>query len=147
MVSDGLLETSITTSVAIYNPRPPTIQILSPPADAHLTGPVHISWEAADPNPSDNLKFTIYYSTDNSTWVIITANTYIMNLTWNTTDIESGTYYILVTVTDGRHSSSAYVGPLDLEIRSKKSVFFPGTSLTLLTIGLLVILLKKKKTR
>lgn len=146
VVSDGLLDTSKIISVTIYNPRPPTIQILSPLADAHLSDPIHISWEVFDPNPSDTLKFTVYYSNDNSTWVIISANIYTMNLTWNTTDIESGTYYILVTVTDASHSASAYMGPIYFESRSKKSSSFPGMSLTLFALGLLIILLKKKKS-
>jgi hypothetical protein len=68
-----------------------------------------------------------------------------LKLTWNTTAIESGTYYILVTVTNTRHSASAYVEPIYLE--SRKSISFPGIIFTLLAIGLLVILLKGKKTR
>lgn len=138
------MEDSQIVKVTVYNPKAPTIQVFSPLAEDQLSGNISITWEAYDPNPSDTLKFTVYYSNDNSSWNILVSNIYASEVIWDTAEIESGTYYILVTVFDGISSSTAYTGPIFFKSEATKSSPALGITTTLLCLGIIKILLKKK---
>jgi hypothetical protein len=86
----------------------PTIELLYPTGGEVLQGEVTFSWDGNDAD-NDPLKYAVYISNDNVTWMQVAQNLDREVYTIHTDDYEEGTYYVKVVASDGELSDSAYL--------------------------------------
>lgn len=106
------LAEDLTTGITIDNQFPPTVDLINPQWDDVVQGLLTINATAVD-SPQDlfggginNTKgMEFYYSDDNITWHLLAVDRTptvdnIYEITWNTTDLIDGVYWIKVNITD-----------------------------------------------
>ena len=80
---------------------PPYVKVIYPNGGEILKGKVLVSWIAYDNVDGRNLNISIYYSTDNISWIPVTENmSNVENFLWNTLLINDGEYWLKVAAMD-----------------------------------------------
>ena len=88
-----------TTPPGVHTLSSPTIK--TPNGGESLSGTVSVTWTASTDSLNHPVTYSLYYSSDNSTWKLIASKVSGTSYMWNTTTVSNGSYYLRIVADDG----------------------------------------------